>query len=39
MPSSEKKKVKDLHLASNLEELNKIADPGLPVDRNANPSP
>lgn len=39
MPSSAKKKVKDLHLASNLEELNKIADPGLPVDRNANPTP
>lgn len=37
MPSSEKKTRKDLHLASSVGELNKLADPGLPVDRNANP--
>lgn len=37
MPSSEKKKVKDLHLSSSVGDLNKLADPGLPVDRNANP--
>ncbi|KAJ7393971.1 Ubiquitin carboxyl-terminal hydrolase 8 [Desmophyllum pertusum] len=39
MPSPGKKTLKDLHLASNVGELNKLADPGLPVDRNANPSP
>ena len=40
MPSSDKKKdLKDLHVASCLGELNKLADPGLPADRNANPSP
>ena len=39
MPSSEKKTLKDLHVASNLGELNKLADSGLPTDsRSVNPT-
>lgn len=38
MPSSEKKALKDLYLASNVGDLNEKAETGLPVDRNANPA-
>ena len=38
MPSSVKKTLKDLHLASSVGDLNKLADAGLPVDKNPNPA-
>ena len=39
MPSTEKKTLKDLHVASTLGELNKLADSGLPADsRSVNPA-
>lgn len=38
MPSSEKRTLKALHLASNVGDLNKLADLGYPADKNANPA-